>query len=129
MLDTKVREECCSHLQNGNSDMKTGQHIPPKQFLRNIFAPLPLLASKKIVKAPHILADVIGSKIKYLCLRNYFRKLPIRISSTSNNALHDFISNKMTVTRFVDTGGLLIRYSNGRTKLAYRQLKQFHDYF
>jgi len=39
------------------------------------------------------------------------------------------MSIKMTLNRFLDTGGLLIRYSNGRTKFVYRQLKQFRDYY
>jgi hypothetical protein len=58
MLDTKVREECCSHLQNGTSDMKTGQRIPPEQFLRKRFCSRAPFGFEKIVKVSHILADV-----------------------------------------------------------------------
>jgi len=35
----------------------------------------------------------------------------------------------MIVTHFVDTGGILISYSNGYTKQPHRQLKKFRYYF
>jgi len=53
----------------------------------------------------------------------------IHTSSIRNNALHKLTLNEMTVARFVGTGCFLTRYSNGRTKLTYRQLNKFREYF
>ena len=47
-----------------------------------------------------------------------------------NNSLHYLTLIKLTVARFVGTGDLSVRYSNGHTKKkTYRQFKGSHDYF
>jgi len=50
--------------------------------------------------------------------------MPINTSNIRNNALHHFTLIKMTVARFVGTGGFLIRYSNGHRKQSHHQLKE-----
>jgi hypothetical protein len=43
-------------------------------------------------------------------------------SSIRKNALHDITLIKLTVTRFVDTGGLFARYSNDNKKVAFTEM-------
>jgi hypothetical protein len=66
---------------------------------------------------------------RYLYIRTEFRKVLIRISSIRNNVWYDLSLIKLLVASFMDTGGFLIRYPNGHTKLTHRQLKKFRDYF
>jgi len=69
------------------------------------------------------------------CANNTFTKFSIYISQLIMDryeytavahvtlhriALHDLTLTEMTVTGSVDTGGFLIMYSNGHTKLTYR---------
>jgi len=49
-------------------------------------------------------------------------------SSIRNDALHDLTFIKITVARFVGTGGFIITHSNGHTKRRHRQLKTIRDY-
>jgi hypothetical protein len=59
--------------------------------------------------------DDRNPELYILYLRNDFRYPRIHTSTIRNNALHDLTLIKMTVVRFVGTGGFLIRYSNGHT--------------
>jgi len=43
-------------------------------------------------------------------------QLRLQDSSTRDNALHDVKLIKLTVARFVGTGGFVTRYSNGHKK-------------
>ena len=90
---------------------------------------------RKITMGPHILAhvDIVSgphvSKIKNLYLRTNFTYMLIHTRRIRNNAMHQLTLNEITVARFVGTGCFLIRYSNGHTKLTYRQFKKFREYF
>jgi hypothetical protein len=52
--------------------------------------------------------------LKNVYLRTDFRELRIHTSSMRNNVLHVLTLIKLTVARFVGTGGFVIRYSNGK---------------
>jgi hypothetical protein len=72
---------------------------------------------QKITTGPHILTDVTiecpddrDTKLNVYTPTDWI-KLQIHTSSIRDGALHDLAFIKMTVVRFMGTGGLVIRYS------------------